>query len=124
MVSAIFPVHRGLYQLKVPNFWCISDILFKWESLFSKPTLLVFCFTASVVASLPSMASILINPSRRALVVGFSTIAMTFFMFSYHVHEKSMLLPLLMVGVGGEVIGGWVAQDVIVAGCAGTVLVM
>ena len=30
LVSAIFPVHRGLYQLKVPNFWCISDILFKW----------------------------------------------------------------------------------------------
>lgn len=30
VVSAIFPVHRGLYQLKVPNFWCISDIVFKW----------------------------------------------------------------------------------------------
>lgn len=30
VISAIFPVHRGLYQLKVPNFWCISDIVFKW----------------------------------------------------------------------------------------------
>ncbi len=30
VVSAIFPIHRGLYQLKVQNFWCISDVLFKW----------------------------------------------------------------------------------------------
>lgn len=30
VVSAIFPVHRGLYQLKVPNFWCITDIICKW----------------------------------------------------------------------------------------------
>lgn len=36
VVTAIFPVHRGLYQLKVPNFWCISDIVFNWESVFSK----------------------------------------------------------------------------------------
>lgn len=30
VVSAIFPIHRGLYQLKVQNFWCISDVIFKW----------------------------------------------------------------------------------------------
>ena len=25
VIGAIFPVHRGLYQLKVGNFWCITD---------------------------------------------------------------------------------------------------
>jgi alpha-1,3-glucosyltransferase len=30
VIEAIFPVHRGLYQLKVQNFWCISDVLMKW----------------------------------------------------------------------------------------------
>jgi alpha-1,3-glucosyltransferase len=30
VLTAIFPVHRGLYQLKVPNFWCISDVVIKW----------------------------------------------------------------------------------------------
>lgn len=30
VVEAIFPVHRGLYQLKVQNFWCISDVIMKW----------------------------------------------------------------------------------------------
>jgi alpha-1,3-glucosyltransferase len=86
VISAIFPVHRGLYQLKVPNFWCISDIIFKWESLFSKPVLLFFCFASSIIASIPSIASLLINPNKKSLTIGFATIALTFFMFSYHVH--------------------------------------
>jgi alpha-1,3-glucosyltransferase len=30
VLTAIFPIHRGLYQLKVPNFWCISDLAIKW----------------------------------------------------------------------------------------------
>ena len=30
VIQAIFPIHRGLYQLKVSNFWCISDPFFKW----------------------------------------------------------------------------------------------
>ena len=37
VVTAIFPVHRGLYQLKVPNFWCISDVIMKWQSWLTKP---------------------------------------------------------------------------------------
>lgn len=68
------------------------------------------------------MLSMLLNPTRKSLTIGFSTIAFSFFMFSYHVHEKSILLPLLMVGFAGEVIGGWLAHDVIVAGCVGNLL--
>lgn len=30
VLTAIFPVHRGLYQLKVQNFWCITDTLLNW----------------------------------------------------------------------------------------------
>lgn len=30
VVTAIFPIHRGLYQLKVSNFWCISDVIMHW----------------------------------------------------------------------------------------------
>ena len=30
VLTAIFPVHRGLYQLKVGNFWCITDTILQW----------------------------------------------------------------------------------------------
>lgn len=119
VVTAIFPVHRGLYQLKVPNFWCISDTVMKWEAHFSKSTLVIFCFLSSALMSLPSIFSLILNPTRKGLVLGFTTISLTFFMFSYHVHEKSILLPLAMMPFAGEVLGGWLTHDFIVAGCSG-----
>lgn len=97
VITAIFPVHRGLYQLKVANFWCISDTFINWQAHFSKTSLVIFCFLSSVIMSLPSIFSLVINPTRKSLVLGFTTISLTFFMFSYHVHEKSILLPLLMI---------------------------
>jgi len=30
-IKGIFPIKRGLYQLKVASFWCITDVIFKWE---------------------------------------------------------------------------------------------
>jgi alpha-1,3-glucosyltransferase len=80
----------------------------------------VLCGVASLLASLPSFLSLLVRPSQQGLVVGFATISMSFYMFSYHVHEKSILLPLLLVPLLGEVVGGALAHDLIVAGCLGT----
>lgn len=119
VLSAIFPVHRGLYQLKVPNFWCISDVLMKWESWLSKPFLTFLCALACLICSIPSMIALLVRSSRKILIFGFSTIAMTFFMFSYHVHEKSILVPLIMIPFTSQYIGGKLVTDIVVAGCVG-----
>lgn len=86
VLGAIFPIHRGLYQLKVPNFWCISDVIFKWQNMFSKSFLMFLCMLVSSLASFPAIVSILIKPSKSMILLGFSTIGMCFFMFSYHVH--------------------------------------
>lgn len=32
----VFPIHRGLYQLKVASFWCISEPFFKYQQKFSQ----------------------------------------------------------------------------------------
>lgn len=119
VLSAIFPVHRGLYQLKVPNFWCISDVILKWQAWLSKGMLTLLCAAACIVFSLPSMLALMLRPSQKVLIIGFSTIAMTFFMFSYHVHEKSILLPLLMIPFTSRYIGGKLTKDLTLAGCMG-----
>lgn len=82
--------------------------------------LLVLCGITSVVASIPSFVCLVLKPNQQSLAVGFATISMSFYMFSYHVHEKSILLPLLLVPLLGEVIGGSFAHDLIIAGCLGT----
>lgn len=86
VIQAIFPIHRGLYQLKVPNFWCISDVIIKWENIFSKNHLMIICFFISTLLSAPSILAMIIQPSKKILALGFFSISMTFFMFSYHVH--------------------------------------
>ena len=64
------------------------------------------------------MFSLILNPTKKSLIIGFATISMTFYMFSYHVHEKSILLPLLMMPFVGEIIGGWLTHELIIAGCS------
>jgi alpha-1,3-glucosyltransferase len=119
VLSAIFPVHRGLYQLKVPNFWCISDVLVKWDNVASKPVLAGMCGFLCIGFSLPSMLALIVKPSQKVLAFSFSCISMTFFMFSYHVHEKSILIPLCIVPFLSQFIGGSLVIDLILGGCVG-----
>ena len=64
------------------------------------------------------MIYLIVRPSRKTLAIPFATIAMTFFMFSYHVHEKSILLPLLLLPFINLNLN--FIHDVIMAGCLGT----
>lgn len=65
------------------------------------------------------MAALLLKPTSRVLVIGFSCISMTFFMFSYHVHEKSILVPLAIIPFVSQYLGGTIVIDLVVGGCAG-----
>jgi alpha-1,3-glucosyltransferase len=44
---------------------------------------------------LPPCIILFLNPQKRLLPLGLSTCAWSFFLFSFQVHEKSVLLPLL-----------------------------
>ena len=44
---------------------------------------------------LPPCVLLFLNPQKRLLPLGLSACAWSFFMFSFQVHEKSVLLPLL-----------------------------
>ena len=57
---------------------------------------MLICFLLSTVLSLPSVLSMIFKTTKKNLTIGFYTVGMTFFMFSFHVHEKSILLPLLL----------------------------
>lgn len=54
------------------------------------------CLSISIIMSLPAIAALIIKPTQKIILLGFSAISMTFFIFSYHGHEKSILLPLIM----------------------------
>ena len=50
---------------------------------------------ATLVAILPPCLILFFNPQKRLLPLGLAACAWGFFMFSFQVHEKSVLLPLV-----------------------------
>lgn len=164
----IFPFSRGLFEDKVANFWCATNVIVKWRKWVAPSTLPRLATAATLVAILPPMLHILgiswslreteisaatpspttptstvdaagVNeptittissevPDQRQPFPSTSTLApisetqpsdtsfpsthgpsptinlilfalfnssMAFFLFSFQVHEKSILLPLL-----------------------------
>ncbi|KAF7811250.1 putative dolichyl pyrophosphate Man9GlcNAc2 alpha-1,3-glucosyltransferase [Senna tora] len=95
VLSRLAPFERGIYEDYVANFWCASSILIKWKRLFSTQSLKILSFTATILTCLPSMAQQIKSPSNRGFLYGLLNSSISFYLFSFQVHEKSILLPLL-----------------------------
>lgn len=114
----VFPFGRGLWEDKVANIWCASNILIKWREVYSSAFLqklryalflsicLVFtCMTddsmaATLVAISPALAHAWLHPNAKKPPEVFTLTALGFFLCSFQVHEKSILLPLLPASLG------------------------
>ncbi|KIJ59031.1 glycosyltransferase family 57 protein [Hydnomerulius pinastri MD-312] len=131
-ISRIFPFARGLFEDKVANFWCFTNVtVLKWKRAFDgKEALLVKA--SAVLTALgfsPAVAGLLWGgcktrlteltssdkkqgdtsatttaplkipntptPILPLLPYALLTTSMSFFLFSFQVHEKTILLPLL-----------------------------
>ena len=120
-ITRIFPFSRGLFEDKVANFWCASNVLFKWKAWASRGFLVKMSTGLTAVGFLPTVLALLqagfkhrpteescspTSPkSTRATQTPFLPLlpyallnsSMSFFLFSFQVHEKTILLPLLPV---------------------------
>jgi alpha-1,3-glucosyltransferase len=145
-IQRIFPFARGLFEDKVANFWCASNV-FKWKKYLPTqhiPNLATaFGFIPSMCALLaPSIKAFgtlettsVIVPSQSRLIPSivvekakpaasrpaptlvlfthaFLQCSFAFFHFSFQVHEKAILVPLLpvmllMVSSAPGVDGDW-----------------
>jgi len=103
VLRRIFPVARGLFEDKVANVWCAVDILIKLRKLFSIPMLIRASAVVTLLACLPAclpLLSLVHLPPRRAVRLfptALAAASLAFFLFSFQVHEKSILLPLLPI---------------------------
>ncbi|KAK0617889.1 ALG6, ALG8 glycosyltransferase family-domain-containing protein [Bombardia bombarda] len=105
LVHRIFPFARGLFEDKVANFWCALNLVYKLRA-FPPALLQRGALLATLAATLPPSLVIFARPDKLLLPLAFATTAWGFFLFSYQVHEKSVLLPLmpmtlLLAGRGG-----------------------
>ena len=93
-IHRIFPFARGLFEDKVANFWCALNTFYKLRS-FDSGTLQRLALLATSAAITPPFLILLLRPRKELLPWGMATVSWAFFLFSYQVHEKNVLLPLL-----------------------------
>ncbi|ROW11325.1 hypothetical protein VMCG_00886 [Cytospora schulzeri] len=94
MVHRVFPFARGLFEDKVANFWCALNVLIKLRK-YPSDLLQKASLAATLAFSLPPNLILFFKPKRELLPLAFATTAWAFFLFSFQVHEKSVLLPLM-----------------------------
>jgi alpha-1,3-glucosyltransferase len=94
LVHRVFPFARGLFEDKVANAWCAIHTFYKLNR-FPSSLLQQASFAATLASiSIPCLI-ILRYPRPQLLLLALSSSAWGFFLFSFQVHEKSVLLPLL-----------------------------
>lgn len=92
VLNRLFPINRGLFEDKVASVWCSLSILIKLKNLVSNTNMALICLLSTVVCMIPSSLHIFINPTQKNLHYGLVNASLVFFLLSYHVHEKSILL--------------------------------
>ena len=99
MLARIFPLRRGLFEDKVASFWCVLNNFVKVHQVLPQAMQIRLATVLTLVTALPSNVLLLRSPSAKNLVVCLFTTSLCFFLYSFHVHEKQILLPLLVFGL-------------------------
>ncbi|XP_076255589.1 ALG6 alpha-1,3-glucosyltransferase garnysstan isoform X2 [Rhynchophorus ferrugineus] len=92
-----FPIARGVFEDKVSNMWCTLNIIYKFKSYFDNYQMMRICLFTTVCAVLPSCADLFLRPNSRKFVLAVINSSLAFFLFSFQVHEKSILLVAVPV---------------------------
>ncbi|KAI3630859.1 hypothetical protein MIR68_012294 [Amoeboaphelidium protococcarum] len=97
MFSRLFPLHRGLFEDKVANFWCAMNVVIKFREIFRVDQLFKLAALMTLIGCIPSCLYACRLPTPRNFIYCLCCVSLSFFMFSFQVHEKSILLPLLPI---------------------------
>ena len=97
LITNIFPIHRGLYQLKVASFWCITEPIFKYQLKYSQDFLVKLTTILTLTTSIPALVQLLRQPKNFKIAL--FLVSLNFFFFSYHVHEKTIMFPLAIMAI-------------------------
>lgn len=98
VIYRIFPLERGVFEDKVSNIWCVINVFYKLRNINNK-TMATTCLLTTFITVLPTCLDLLKNPSKIKCLLSLINCSLSFFLFSFQVHEKSILLvaiPVLM----------------------------
>ena len=94
LIHRVFPFARGLFEDKVANFWCALNVVVKLRN-YPPEVLQKAALGATLFSIIPPNLILFFRPRKTTMPLAFAATAWGFFLFSYQVHEKSVLLPLM-----------------------------
>uniref|UniRef100_F6PL55 Alpha-1,3-glucosyltransferase n=2 Tax=Ornithorhynchus anatinus TaxID=9258 RepID=F6PL55_ORNAN len=97
VLKRLFPVDRGLFEDKVANVWCSLNVLLKVKHIMTTHSQLKLSFALTFLSLLPTCIKLTLQPSLKGFKFTLVSCALSFFLFSFQVHEKSILLVSLPV---------------------------
>ncbi|KFQ16103.1 Dolichyl pyrophosphate Man9GlcNAc2 alpha-1,3-glucosyltransferase [Leptosomus discolor] len=92
VLRRLFPIDRGFSIRSVANIWCSLSVLIKIKNIVSPQTQLKLSFAVTFLSVLPTCIKLTVQPSLRGFKFALVSCALSFFLFSFQVHEKSILL--------------------------------
>ncbi|XP_040582573.1 probable dolichyl pyrophosphate Man9GlcNAc2 alpha-1,3-glucosyltransferase [Lepeophtheirus salmonis] len=95
VIFRIFPLARGVFEDKVANFWCSLNLFIKVKTIYSQEELMKICAIVTGFVVLPSNVHLFLRPNLRNFLCSLSVTSLGFFLFSFQVHEKSILLAVI-----------------------------
>lgn len=99
VLSRVFPFNRGLFEDYVANFWCTLNVVVKIKRLMEPASVARLCLVLTALFSFPCGIHLYLKKSVANLHLCLINVSLAFFLFSYHVHEKSILLVTLPVSL-------------------------
>ncbi|XP_018322019.1 probable dolichyl pyrophosphate Man9GlcNAc2 alpha-1,3-glucosyltransferase [Agrilus planipennis] len=97
VVHRLFPLARGVFEDKVGNVWCTMNTVYKFKENFTNNQMVRYCAVATLAAIVPSAADLFLRPNIEKFVPSLINSSLAFFLFSFQVHEKSILLAAIPV---------------------------
>ena len=95
--NRIFPINRGIFEDKVATFWCMVNIFIKLKEKFGNQNLFKLSMIFTILGTLIPLYAIFKSSkiNKKICIQCFFIISLDFYLFSFHVHEKTIIIPFL-----------------------------
>lgn len=93
----LFPFNRGVFEDKVANVWCSLNVLYKFKENLQNSQMALICLLTTLVAILPINLQMFFDSKKKTFLYALFNTALAFFLLSFQVHEKSILLAAIPI---------------------------
>jgi alpha-1,3-glucosyltransferase len=96
ILTRLFPFSRGIFEDKVSNIWYTLSVPFDFRTMTNTSSLVKFSLLLTLILLVPVGISLLKRPLSPLLMAQSLVLSsLAFFLASFQVHEKSLLLSLV-----------------------------